>query len=33
MMTDSEFSEAFGNVRQMLGLGEWEPLAARPEDL
>lgn len=31
-MTDAEFSEAFGTVRQMLGLGPWEPLAGRPEE-
>lgn len=31
MMTDEEFSEAFTQVRQMLGLGPWEPLAGQPE--
>lgn len=32
MMTVDEFSEAFGQVRQMLGLGPWEPLAGDQDE-
>ena len=31
-MSTDEFSEAFNQVREMLGLGPWEPLAGAPEE-
>lgn len=32
MMSDAEFAEAFTDVRRLIGLDDWEPLAGHADE-